>query len=159
MPSWPLLAIVAPEIETGWEALAVTFLRSMLIPWDALFVKAPPVIDTGERVLTPSAAALLMLVLVSVRFCARRVPVGMPIELPVAAYLIPEFVMRLVLPGLRTRPPQSPAVVAGQTPEALWTKTDPQLGAGTVISLRLVKTAPVDVRVPWTVTVPARTVA
>ena len=87
-----------------------------------------------------------------------RAPVGVPIEIPVPANRSAEFVSWLAFPASRLRPPQSPGVVAGQTPDALGTKTEPQLGTGSVIALRLVSSAPVDVRVPfWTVIVPART--
>ena len=85
MPSCPLPPIVVPESTSGWNGLEVTPVRSILIPWAPLLLKAPPLIDTGERVLTPSAALLVMLVLVRVRFWARRVPVGVPIAIPVAA--------------------------------------------------------------------------
>src|SRR5437667_11039887 len=81
MPSSPLPLIVLPEITSGWHGLEVTPVRSILIPWAPLLVKAPPLIDAGERVLTPSAAMLVILVLVRVRFCAERVPVGVPIEI------------------------------------------------------------------------------
>src|SRR6266566_4293549 len=82
------------------------------------------------------------------------------ILIPVAAYRTAELVSWLAIPASRTRPPQSPGVVAGQTPDALGTKTEPQLGTGSVMALRLVSSAPVDVRVPfWTVIVPARIAA
>src|SRR5437870_7317931 len=129
MPSCPLPPIVLPEITSGWNALDATPVSSILIPWAPLFVKAPPVIETGERVLSPSAAVLVMLVLVRVRFCVVRDPVGMPTEIPVAAYRTTESVSQLVLPGSRTRPPQSPAVIGAQTPDAFGTKTEPQLGS------------------------------
>src|SRR2546428_5719508 len=128
MPSCPLPPIVVPEITSGWNALDVTPVRSILIPWPPLLVKAPPVIDTGERELTPSAAVLLTLLLVIVRFCARRVPVGVAIEIPVAAYRTEEFVSWLAFEGSRTRPPPSPAVVGGGTPPGLRTKTQPPPG-------------------------------
>src|SRR5438132_11141338 len=86
-----------------------------------------------------------------------RAPVGVPIEIPVPANRSAEFVSWLAFPASRLRPPQSPAVVAGQTPEDLGTKTEPQLGTGSVIALRLVSSAPVDLSLPfWTVIVPAR---
>src|SRR6267143_5138409 len=156
MPSCPLPLIALPEIHNGWKALDATSVKSTLIPWAPLRVKAPPVIDTGERVLTPSAALLLIRLLTKVRFCARRVPVGVPIAIPVAAYRTTDSVSVLALPASRTRPPQSPAVASEQTPDAFGTKTEPQLGRSCVCSFRLVRTAPVEVSLPpWTIIVPA----
>src|SRR5256714_3050321 len=136
MPSCPLPLIVVPEIKSGWNALEVTPARSILIPWAPLLVRAARVIGTGERVLTPSAAVLVMLVVVRVRFCAERFTVGVPIEIPVAAYRTAELVSTLAFPASRTRPPQSPAVVAGQRPEALGTKTEPPLRTRSGIALQ-----------------------
>src|SRR5260370_25598428 len=103
----------------GWKAVGATPVRSILIPRPPLLLNAPPVIDTGERVFSPSEAVLLMLVRVRVRFSASRNPVGVLIEIPVAAYRTAESVNWLALPGSRTRPPQSPAPIDEQTPDTL----------------------------------------
>ena len=66
--SCPLPPMVVPVSKSGWNGLEVTSVRSILIPWEPLLLKAPPLIDTGECELIPSAAVLVMLVLVRVRF-------------------------------------------------------------------------------------------
>src|SRR5713101_2114827 len=153
MPSCPLPPIVVfPVIDRGWSELGTTSVKSILIACAWLFVKAPPVIDTGEKVLSPSEAVFLILVPFRIKFWVRRGPLGVRIEIPVTAYRISESVSRFVLngatmpgsnvPGSSTRPPQSPALVGAQTPEILGTKTEPQLDRIAVCSLRLVRTAP-----------------
>src|ERR1700694_383914 len=123
-----------------------------------LLVNAPPLIATGECVLSPSEEVFLMFVRVIVKFWNVRDPLGMPTEIPVTAYRISESVSWFALPGSSTSPPQSPAVIAGQTPDALGTKTEPQLGRSCVCSLRLVRADPVETRVPFcTVIVPPST--
>src|ERR1700732_1609559 len=133
---------------TGWNALGTTLVKLTSMARPPLFVKAPPLIETGECVLSPSDDVFLMFVRVIVRFWNVRDPVGMPTVIPVTAYRISESVNRFAMPASSTTPPQSPAVGAGQTPDAFWTKTEPQLGR-TVCSLRLVSAAPVETRAPF----------
>src|SRR4029077_3405034 len=143
----------------GCDALGVTLLKSTLIPRPPLLVNAPPLIDTGDCVLRPSEEVFLMFVRVRVRFSNVRDPVGRPTEIPVTAYRISESVSWFFVPGSSISPPQSPAVAAGQTPDAFGTKTEPQLRRSAVCSLRLVRAAgPVATRVPpCTVIVPPST--
>jgi hypothetical protein len=62
---------------TGWDKLGVTPLTSTLMPRPPLLVNAPPVIDTGDCVLSPSEEVFLMFVRVRVRFSNKRDPVGL----------------------------------------------------------------------------------
>src|SRR5260370_41223502 len=102
---------------TGCFALGVVLVKSMLMPRPPLLVKAPPLIATGDWVLSPSDDVFLMFVRVMVRFCAMRWPVGMPTEIPVTAYRISESVSWFARPGSSMRPPQSPGLWGDQTPQ------------------------------------------
>src|SRR2546428_10447820 len=89
----------------------------------------------------PLAAALLMLVWASNRLVGAGVTGGLFMVMPVLAYRTSVAVSVFTCPGSRTKPPQPPAPFAGQMPDTLATKTEPQLCTPRACSLRLVTTA------------------
>src|SRR5438093_10591794 len=105
----------------------------------------------------PLPTVLLMLVWASSRLVGAGVAGGLFMVMPVLGKRIAVAVREFTCPGSRTKPPQSPARCAGQTPDSLGTNTDPQLRIPGACSLRLVTTAALALNPPpLTVMVPPR---